>query len=132
MNFLSTLDQWGQQNQPTVFYMQGMITGILVSMLLHMCFYTTFNRLRNQNRRPTRVEDLKFEKDDFKMVLLVRTDLKMEKGKVAAQCCHAALAAFQTAIDDQNQRHWLNKWEDSGTAKITLKCPDEESMYFNF
>lgn len=26
-----------------------------------------------------------------KMVLVVRTDLKMGKGKIASQCCHAAI-----------------------------------------
>ena len=31
----------------------------------------------------------------YKMVLLVRTDLGMAKGKVAAQCAHAALACYK-------------------------------------
>ena len=31
--------------------------------------------------------------EDTKMVLVVRQDLKMGKGKAAAQCCHATLAA---------------------------------------
>ena len=31
---------------------------------------------------------------DNKMVLVIRTDLSMSKGKVAAQCAHAALAAL--------------------------------------
>ena len=29
--------------------------------------------------------------DEFKMVLVVRNDLKMGKGKAAAQCSHATL-----------------------------------------
>ncbi|KAJ3278726.1 Peptidyl-tRNA hydrolase protein 2, mitochondrial, partial [Rhizoclosmatium sp. JEL0117] len=32
---------------------------------------------------------------EWKMVLLVRTDLDMGKGKAAAQCCHATLAAYR-------------------------------------
>ena len=32
-----------------------------------------------------------------KMVLVVRTDLKMGKGKACAQCAHAAVAAFKKA-----------------------------------
>lgn len=32
---------------------------------------------------------------EYKMVLLVRMDLKMGKGKVASQCAHAAVGAYQ-------------------------------------
>ena len=32
------------------------------------------------------------------MVLVVRTDLEMGKGKVAAQCSHATLAAYKMAL----------------------------------
>ena len=35
------------------------------------------------------------ECEDVKMVLVVRTDLEMTKGKAAAQCCHACLAAYR-------------------------------------
>ena len=29
----------------------------------------------------------------MKQVMVVRTDIKMGKGKIAAQCCHAAIGA---------------------------------------
>ncbi|KJE89010.1 hypothetical protein CAOG_000571 [Capsaspora owczarzaki ATCC 30864] len=35
--------------------------------------------------------------EDTKMVLVVRADLEMGKGKAAAQCCHAAIAALELA-----------------------------------
>ena len=43
------------------------------------------------------------EEDDedaepMKMVLVVRTDLDMGKGKIAAQCGHATLAAYKIAV----------------------------------
>lgn len=36
--------------------------------------------------------------EEHKMVLVVRTDLGMGKGKVAAQCGHASLACYKRAL----------------------------------
>lgn len=35
---------------------------------------------------------------NHKMVFVVRTDLGMGKGKIAAQCCHAAVMCYQKAM----------------------------------
>ena len=68
--------------------------------------------------------------DDYKMVLLIRTDLGMSKGKVAAQCCHATLAAYKSATKgSEDQKRWLYRWEEFGQAKITLKVDSEQEMY---
>lgn len=56
--------------------------------------------------------------DYFKLVLVVRNDLKMGKGKVAAQCAHAAVAAYKLA---KKHPHTLKAWENNGQTKITLK-----------
>lgn len=57
--------------------------------------------------------------DDYcKMVLIVRNELKMGKGKVAAQCAHAAVAAYKQA---RRQPNVLKSWENCGQTKITLK-----------
>jgi peptidyl-tRNA hydrolase, PTH2 family len=50
----------------------------------------------------------------------------MTKGKVAAQCCHAVLAAYEAAKIQTPDL--LKQWHSHGQAKITLKCPDEETM----
>lgn len=42
----------------------------------------------------------------------------MGKGKVAAQCSHAAVAAYKAA---RKHPKILKAWEESGQAKITLK-----------
>ena len=31
----------------------------------------------------------------MKQVMIVRTDLKMGKGKIAAQCCHGSIGAYK-------------------------------------
>lgn len=53
------------------------------------------------------------------MVLLIRNDLKMGKGKVAAQCAHAAVAAYKSA--SRCNKNVLKPWEYGGQPKITLK-----------
>ena len=67
--------------------------------------------------------------DDFKMVLIIRTDLNMTKGKVAAQCCHATLANYENALEgNSKQVEWLSIWKENGQAKITLKTDSEEDL----
>ncbi|KAJ1925589.1 hypothetical protein EC988_010352, partial [Linderina pennispora] len=64
--------------------------------------------------------------EDTKLVLIVRTDLGMTKGKVAAQCAHAALGCYKRALK-QNPAV-LKAWEYTGQAKVTLKVNSEEEM----
>ncbi|KAL1918274.1 uncharacterized protein VTP21DRAFT_2934 [Calcarisporiella thermophila] len=64
--------------------------------------------------------------DDYKMVLVVRTDLGMTKGKVAAQCSHATLACYREAT--RKCPKILRAWERSGQAKVTLKVESEQAM----
>lgn len=59
---------------------------------------------------------------DNKMVLVIRTDLSMSKGKVAAQCAHAAVACYKKA--SKKTPLLLKQWEIFGQAKVTLKAPD--------
>lgn len=53
------------------------------------------------------------------MLLVVRNDLKMGKGKIAAQCGHAAVGAYQSAMRRCPQM--VRSWENSGCAKIAVK-----------
>ncbi|KAK6528264.1 hypothetical protein TWF281_009511 [Arthrobotrys megalospora] len=64
--------------------------------------------------------------EECKMVLCVRTDLGMTKGKIAAQCGHATLACYKAV-----SRHAplvLKRWEYLGQAKIALKVDSEEEL----
>jgi len=65
--------------------------------------------------------------EDMKMVLVVRSDLKMGKGKAAAQCSHATLAAYKQA--KRKNPEWLRVWECNGQPKITLKCDSEDDLH---
>ncbi|CAD6891891.1 unnamed protein product [Tilletia controversa] len=64
--------------------------------------------------------------EECKMVLVVRADIKMDRGKIAAQCCHAALAAYKAALKETPS--YVSQWERLGQAKIAVKCQTEEEM----
>ncbi|EDO15533.1 hypothetical protein Kpol_479p21 [Vanderwaltozyma polyspora DSM 70294] len=69
---------------------------------------------------------------EVRMALVIRQDLGMTKGKIAAQCCHAALSCFRMIAVDPKKTSYnpimTNRWLHHGQAKITLKCPDKETM----
>eukprot|EP01129_Flabellula_baltica_P008037 TRINITY_DN3167_c0_g1_i1.p1 TRINITY_DN3167_c0_g1~~TRINITY_DN3167_c0_g1_i1.p1 ORF type:complete len:183 (-),score=43.05 TRINITY_DN3167_c0_g1_i1:12-539(-) len=58
------------------------------------------------------------EDDYFKMVLLVREDLKMSGGKIGAQCGHAAVGACLNMLEMCPEV--LELYEDDGSPKIVL------------
>ncbi|CAN0052270.1 unnamed protein product [Lampetra fluviatilis] len=64
--------------------------------------------------------------DEHKMVLVVRADLKMGKGKAAAQCAHAAVAAYRLAA--ARQPGALRRWRRGGQAKIVTRVEDEAAL----
>lgn len=57
---------------------------------------------------------------------MVRADLKMGKGKTAAQAAHASLTAAEAA--QQRKPQWYQGWKDGGQAKIVLKVSSEEAL----
>lgn len=69
---------------------------------------------------------------EVRMALVIRQDLGMQKGKIAAQCCHAALGCYRLIATDPSRASYnptmVNRWLRGGQAKITLKCPDKDVM----
>ncbi|CAH2051725.1 unnamed protein product, partial [Iphiclides podalirius] len=69
----------------------------------------------------------KFSSDsEYKLVLVVRTDLNMGKGKMAAQCSHAAVGAFEKA--QKKDPEGLKCWQMTGQAKIALKTDSVDEI----
>ena len=60
----------------------------------------------------------------YKQALLVRADLQLPKGKMAAQCSHAAVEAVLRAnkVD-------VNAWRHEGMEKIVLKVADIDVLH---
>ncbi len=67
---------------------------------------------------------IKLRDEIMKQVMVVRTDLKMGKGKIAAQCCHACLGAYKKCDKDK-----IRKWESEAYAKVVVKAPDLETLF---
>jgi PTH2 family peptidyl-tRNA hydrolase len=65
---------------------------------------------------------------ELKMVICVRTDLEMSKGKVAAQVGHAVLGAYRVAQRLALPREWARAWLFRAQAKITLKAESEAAL----
>lgn len=59
----------------------------------------------------------------MKQVIVMRTDLKMGKGKIAAQACHASLDCYKKA--DKTK---IRKWELLGQKKVVLKVSSEREL----
>ncbi|VDL63746.1 unnamed protein product [Hymenolepis diminuta] len=67
-----------------------------------------------------------FVDSDLKLVLVVRNDLGMTKGKVAAQCSHATLGCYQMAMEKCPDV--VKVWESLGQMKIVLRAPDYNTL----
>lgn len=76
----------------------------------------------------------RYTKTTTKQVLVYRRDLKMRKGKIAAQCAHAAMAVFfrrkRGAIDELviPLDGPMAEWVSARFAKICLSVEDEEAL----
>ncbi len=63
---------------------------------------------------------------DYKQVLVFRQDLKMSKGKIAAQAGHAAVSSAQDAY--VHRKKWWEAWLFEGQRKIAVKVPSEKEL----
>ncbi|KAI9812384.1 MAG: hypothetical protein M1832_000419 [Thelocarpon impressellum] len=81
------------------------------------------------DRGQTELSDFAQTNDEYKLVLVVRTDLGMTKGKMAAQCSHATLACYKTLLrNPKTNGTLLRRWERQGQAKVALQVKDEEEL----
>ncbi len=60
---------------------------------------------------------------NLKQVILVREDLKLPKGKLAAQSAHASVEAVL-----KSEESVVKRWRKAGMAKIVLKVKDEKEL----
>lgn len=117
--------------QFSVPFITGLISGILLLLIsTRLRGGSTDSSSGNRNKNGS-AEDpsggetgFSFPEDvgEFKMTLVVRNDLKMGKGKAAAQCSHAAVMAHEIAAS--RFPSILREWKMNGQRKIVLKVGD--------
>jgi|SRR5215510_11175591 peptidyl-tRNA hydrolase, PTH2 family len=64
---------------------------------------------------------------EFKQVIVVRKELRMGIGKLAAQVAHAAVSGAEQVMT--NHPSWFMKWFNSGQAKIVVKVHSLEELH---
>lgn len=58
-----------------------------------------------------------------KQVIVLRTDLDISKGKLAAQACHASVESVL-----RSDSKTVQKWRESGAKKVVLKVGSETEL----
>jgi len=63
---------------------------------------------------------------DFKQVIIVRRDVNMGTGKIAAQVAHAAVMGAEKV--KASRRNWFSSWFGAGQAKVVVKVKNIEEL----
>lgn len=72
--------------------------------------------------RPLRGAPLRSEDFAYKLVVAVRSDLKLSRGKLAVQVAHAAVTCAQQA--SRKEKRSFKAWLREGQKKVAVKVPD--------
>lgn len=69
----------------------------------------------------------KADDGEYKMIIVMRSDLKMSKGKIAAQASHAAVNCALSS--KKRDPKGFDKWCSEGQRKIVLKIDSLEGLF---
>lgn len=62
----------------------------------------------------------------YKQVIVIRVDLGMSRGKIAAQAGHAAVTAAEKARGARQR--WWSGWMEEGQRKVVVKVKSEQEL----
>ena len=62
----------------------------------------------------------------YKQVIVFRSDLRLSRGKTAAQAGHAAVSAAEETR--KHRKEWFDGWLREGQCKIAVKVPNEKTL----
>lgn len=60
----------------------------------------------------------------YKQCIVVRTDIILSRGKLAAQVAHAAVSAYEFA-----EPRMRKAWKDGGQKKVVLKVSNQRELF---
>jgi PTH2 family peptidyl-tRNA hydrolase len=64
---------------------------------------------------------------EYKQVIVVRSDLKMGRGKTCAQVAHASLSSAEKAMNYEKQ--WYEAWKREGQKKVVVKVQSGRDLF---
>ncbi|MDG6221407.1 MAG: peptidyl-tRNA hydrolase Pth2, partial [Candidatus Thermoplasmatota archaeon] len=64
---------------------------------------------------------------EYKLVVVMRTDIKISPGKAAAQVAHASVTCALEAKKQNAQ--WFKEWYREGQRKVVVKVKTMEELY---
>ena len=69
---------------------------------------------------------------EYKQVIVVRRDLKMGRGKAAAQVAHASCEAIFTILSSGRSDwvRWLEAWRSTGQMKVVLRADSLDELLY--
>ena len=102
------------------------IFGRIFNKIKKFIFYGKKNNQSKKEDKNNIVNNKEYifdDSDDLKMVFLVRQDLKMGAGKIAAQVAHAAIGLYDDIFEGDNdyQKNALDYWFNLGQKKSCVK-----------
>ncbi|KAL7672704.1 hypothetical protein ACOME3_007585 [Neoechinorhynchus agilis] len=99
----------------------GLLAGSFIGFLSSSALKRLFWRVLPTIARPSSA-------NRFKMVMVVRTDLGMGRGKIGAQCAHAAVGCYVKT--QMRNPEVLKSWNSlNGQAKIVLRCGSKNELF---
>ena len=60
----------------------------------------------------------------YKMIIVIRSDIEMSVGKIAAQSSHAAVSALDAA-----DKKTVSAWKKEGQKKVVVQARNEKELF---
>ncbi|ERL85015.1 peptidyl-tRNA hydrolase 2, mitochondrial isoform X1 [Dendroctonus ponderosae] len=116
-------------------YLAAFSAGTVVGIASTYVFLKFRNNWHTQHENKVKQDPLIMEEkyefentdDEIRLILGVRNDLKMQKGKVAAQCGHASMDAFAKVY--KKSPELLKSWLKTGGTKIVVRVDSEAQLF---